>query len=198
MARTELPHHNGVSMAADEPDSNNARGDEGTLCSEETPMVRLGRSRVRISVSVGCLLLAAGAASGVYLALEPSGPRWRQDGFLAHGQILVAIAGSEVNTPQSRRCIANSVWARTSIRQGIPVTISLDGNAVGGGYLSTGRFERERLKRGNSESLRASCLYKFSAPVTQPGDGQYAVEIGHAEIAFSMDDLRNGITLNLS
>jgi hypothetical protein len=185
-------------MAADKPDSNNARGDERLLCSEETPMVRLGRSRVRISVLIGCLLLAAGAASGAYLVLKPSEPDMRQDGFLAHGQILVAIAGNEVNTRQSRRCIANSILARTSIRQGIPVIISLDDNAVGGGFLSTGRFERERLKRGSSESLRASCLYKFSAPVTQPGTGQYAVEIGHAKIAFSMDDLRNGIRLNLS
>jgi hypothetical protein len=43
-----------------------------------------------------------------------------------------------------------------------------------------------------------SCHYKFSAPVTESGEGQYTVDIGDAKVAFSMDDLRNGIDLSLS
>jgi hypothetical protein len=34
--------------------------------------------------------------------------------------------------------------------------------------------------------------------VTEPGEGQYTVDIGNAKVAFSMDDLRNGIDLGLS
>jgi len=34
--------------------------------------------------------------------------------------------------------------------------------------------------------------------VTRPGEGQYTVDIGEAKIAFSMDDLREGIDLGLT
>jgi hypothetical protein len=160
-------------------------------------MVLLSRPGVWISVLIASLLLTVAAVIGVYLALKPSGSDRRQDGFLAYGQVSVAIFGDDVNTPQSKRCIANSVQAGI-IRQGTPVIISLNGNAVGGGNLSTGQFKPEMPQRGYSESLRATCLYKFSAPVTRPGDGQYTVDIGTARVAFSMNDLRNGINLDLS
>jgi hypothetical protein len=158
-------------------------------------MVRRGRPGVWISILIASLLLAILATAGTYLALKPRGPDGRQDGFLAYGQISVAIF---VNTPQTKRCIANSVQAGIDVRQGTPVTISLDGRAVGGGDLSTGELKQETTRRGHSESWRASCQYKFSAPVTRPGEGQYTVDVGEARVAFSMDDLRNGINLDLS
>jgi hypothetical protein len=120
-------------------------------------------------------------------------------GFLAYGQVSVAIFGNDVNTPQTKRCIANSVQAGIDVRQGTPVIISLDGRAVGGGGdLSTGELKQEITQRGHSESWRVSCQYKFSAPVTRPGEGRYTVDVGEAKVPFSMDDLRNGIDLDLS
>ena len=49
--------------------------------------------------------------------------------------------GNDVNTPRTKRCIANSVQAGIDVRQGTPVIISLDGRAVGGGDLSTGELK---------------------------------------------------------
>jgi hypothetical protein len=37
-----------------------------------------------------------------------------------------------------------------------------------------------------------------TTPVTEPGEGEYIVEIGTVKIPFSMDELRNGINLSLS
>jgi len=161
-------------------------------------MVRLSRHSVWTSILIASLLLAIAATAGVFLALKPRGSGEGQDGFLAYGQVSVTIFGSDVKTPQTRRCIANSVQAGIDVRQGTPVTISLDGRAVGGGNLSTGKLTTEITRRGGSESYWASCLYKFSAPVTRPGDGQYTLDIGDSKVAFSMDDLRNGINLALS
>jgi hypothetical protein len=161
-------------------------------------MVRHSRPGIWISILIASLLLAIAATAGTRLALKPTGPDRRQDGFLAYGQVSVAIFGNDVNTPQTKRCIANSVQAGIDVRQGTPVIISLDGRAVGGGDLSTGELKQEITQRGHSESWRFSCQYKFSAPVTRPGEGQYTVDVGDAKVAFSMDDLRNGINLDLS
>jgi hypothetical protein len=161
-------------------------------------MVRRSRPGVWISILTASLLLAIAAAAGTHLALKPRGPDGPQDGFLAYGRVSVAIFGNDVNTPQTKRCIANSVQAGIDVRQGTPVTISLDGRAVGGGDLSTGELKRETIQRGHSESWRFSCQYKFSAPVTRPGEGRYTVDVGDAKVAFSVDDLRNGINLDLS
>jgi hypothetical protein len=161
-------------------------------------MVRRSRPRVWISILTASLLLAIAAAAGIHLALKPRGPDVPRDGFLAYGQVSVAILGNDVNTPQAQRCIANSVQAGIDVRQGTPITISLDGRAVGGGNLSTGERKRETIQRGHSESSRFSCQYKFSAPVTRPGEGRYTVDVGEAKVAFSVDDLRNGINLDLS
>ena len=161
-------------------------------------MVGRGRPGVRFSILVASLLLAIIAAAGTHLALKPSGPDRRQDGFLAHGRISVSISGSDINTPETKRCIARSVQAAIDVRQGIPILISLDGRAVGGGSLSTGEFTQEVIRRGHTESSRFSCQYTFSAPVTRPGEGRYTVDVGEAKVAFSMDDLRNGIDLKLS
>jgi hypothetical protein len=65
------------------------------------------------------------------------------DGFLAYGQISVAISGDDVNSLRTKRCTANSVQAGIDVRQGVPVVISLDGRAVGGGDLSTGQLKPE-------------------------------------------------------
>src|SRR5882757_2445041 len=108
-----------------------------------TPMVRRGRHGVWISILIASLLLAIVATAGIHLALKPRGPDRRQDGFLAYGQISVAIFGDDVNTPQTKRCIANSVQAGIDVRQGTPVISSLDGRAVGGGDLSTGELKQE-------------------------------------------------------
>lgn len=161
-------------------------------------MVRLGRSSLGFSILIACLLLASAATAGTQIALNTGGPDRRLDGFLAYGQVSVAISRNDVNSPQTKRCIANSVQAGIDVRQGTPVIISLDGRAVGGGDLSTGELKHELTQRGHSESWRASCHYKFSAPVTRPGDGRYTVDIGEAKVTFSMDDLRNGIDLDLS
>jgi hypothetical protein len=154
-------------------------------------MVRHGRLGVWLAVLIAYLVLAIAAAA----ATQSDG---RQDGFLAYGRVTVVISGRHVNTPQTKRCIANSVQAGIDVRQGTPVVISLDGRAVGGGDLSTGEFVQEMTQRAHLESSRASCEYKFSAPVTRPGEGQYTVDIGEAKIAFSMDDLREGIDLGLT
>ena len=160
-------------------------------------MVRRGRPGVWISILTACLLLAIAAAAGSHLALKP-GSDARQHGFLAHGQVTVTVFGNDVKTPQTKRCIASSVQAGMDVRQGTPVIISLDGRAVGGGNLSTGKLKRQITHRANSELYWASCKYKFSAPVTRPGEGQYTLDIGDAKVAFSMEDLRNGVNLELS
>jgi len=161
-------------------------------------MLRRGRPGVWISILVASVLLAIIAAAGTHLALRPRGPDGRHDGFLAYGRISVLIFGSDVNTAETKRCIASSVQAGIDVRQGIPIVISLDGRAVGGGDLSTGEFTQEVIRRGHSELSRFSCQYKFSAPVTRPGEGRYTVDVGEAQVAFSMHDLRNGIDLKLS
>jgi hypothetical protein len=161
-------------------------------------MVRLGRPGVLISIVLASALLAIAAAAGIYLAVKPRESEPRQDGFLAYGQVSVAIVGDDVKTPRTKRCMANSVQAGIDVRQGIPVIISLDGRAVGGGNLSTGELKQRITLRGNSELYWASCRYKFSAPVTSPGEGQYTLDIGDAKVAFSMDDLRRGVNLELS
>jgi hypothetical protein len=160
-------------------------------------MVRLSRPGAWISI-LGCLLLAvAAAAATLVVSTQGASEGWRA-GFLAYGQVSVAISGDDVNSPRTKRCMANSVQAGIDVRQGVPVVISLNGRAVGGGNLSTGALEAETRHGGPSESWRVSCHYKFSAPVTEPGEGQYTVDIGDAKVAFSMDDLRNGIDLVLS
>lgn len=161
-------------------------------------MLRRGRPGVWTSILVASVLLAIIAAAGTHLALRPRGPDGRHDGFLAYGRISVLIFGSDVNTPETKRCIASSVQAGIDVRQGIPIVISLDGRAVGGGDLSTGEFTQEVIRHGHSELSRFSCQYKFSAPVTRPGEGRYTVDVGEAQVAFSMHDLRNGIDLKLS
>jgi hypothetical protein len=161
-------------------------------------MVRLGRSRVAFSIAIACLLLASAATAGSRIALNMGGPDRPPDGFLAYGQVSVAISRNDLNSPQTKRCIANSVQAGIDVRQGTPVIISLDGRAVGGGDLSTGELKHELTQRGHSESWHASCHYEFSAPVTRPGEGRYTVDVGEAKVAFSMVDLRNGIDLDLS
>lgn len=161
-------------------------------------MGRSSRLGVWLSVPTAYLLLAIAAAAGVHLALAPRPSDGQLDGFLAYGRITVAIAGDDMNTPQTRRCIARSVQAGIDVRQGAPVIISLDGRAVGGGDLSTGELIRELTHRGNTGSSHAYCQYTFSAPVTTPGEGRYTVDIGDAKIAFTRDDLRNGVDLSLS
>lgn len=159
-------------------------------------MVRLSRPGVWNSILVGSLLLATAAAAILVVSRPRQSDEWR-DGFLAYGQISVAISGDDVNSRRTKRCIANSVQAGIDVRQGVPVVISLNGRAVGGGDLSTGELKPETSGLP-SESSGASCHYKFSAPVIEPGEGQYTVDIGHAKVPFSMGDLRNGIDLDLS
>ena len=160
-------------------------------------MIRLRRPAVWILLLVGLLLAVVAGAAGAYLALKQSGSD-REEGFLAHGQVSAAILGVDVDTPQSRRCLAKSDQAATTIRQGIPVTISLNGTAVGIGHLSVGHLTREPVHQGNPGWLRASCLYTFTAPVTEKSEGKFTVDIGTAKVPFSMDDLRNGVNIGLS
>src|SRR6476620_10917481 len=157
-------------------------------------MIRLRRPPVWMLLLVGLLLAVV---AGADLALKHSGSD-REDGFLAHGQVSAAILGVDVDTPQSRRCLAKSDQAATTIRQGIPVTISLNGTAVGIGQLSVGHLTREAVHQGNPGALRASCLYTFTAPVTEKSEGKFTVDIGTAKVPFSMDDLRNGVNIGLS
>jgi hypothetical protein len=160
-------------------------------------MIRRRRPAVWILLLVGLLLAVVAGAGGAYLALKHSGSD-REEGFLAHGQVSAAIFGVDVDTAQSRRCLAKSDQAATTIRQGIPVTISLNGTAVGVGHLSVGHLTREPVHQGNPGSLRASCLYTFTAPVTEKSEGKFTVDIGTATVPFSMDDLRNGVNIGLS
>lgn len=161
-------------------------------------MVRRSRPGPWISILTAGVQLAIVTGAATYLALKPSEPKGIQDGFLAYGQVSVTIYGNEVDTPETKRCIASSVEAGIDVRQGIPIVISLDGRAVGGGDLSTGELTQQVIRRGRSELRWASCQYKFSAPVTRPGEGRYTVDVGDARVPFSVDDLRNGILLGLS
>ena len=161
-------------------------------------MVRRSRPGVWISILAASLLLGIIAAAGIHIASKAMEPDGQQSGFLAYGRVSVVIVGNDLNTPETKRCIANSVQAGIDVRQGLPIVISLDGRAVGGGDLSTGELTQEVIRRGHSESSRFSCQYKFSAPVTSPGEGRYTVDVGEARVVFSMDDLRNGIDLKLS
>jgi hypothetical protein len=144
------------------------------------------------------VLRAITAAPPIRLASNPTGSATRPDGFLAYGRVSVPIFSRDAYTPRTKRCIASSVQAGIDVRQGTPVVISLDGNAVGGGDLSTGQLSYANPRRGTSGSFSASCQYTFSAPVIKTGDGRYTVDIGDARIDFSMDDLRDGIDLRLS
>lgn len=161
-------------------------------------MGRSNRLGVWLSVPTAYLLLAIAAAAGAHLALAPRPSEGQLDGFLAYGRISVAISVDDVNTPQTRRCMARSVQAGMEVRQGAPVIISLDGRAVGGGDLSTGQLIRGMTRRGGTGFSSAYCQYTFSAPVTTPGEGRYTVDIGDAKIAFTRDDLSNGVNLTLS
>ncbi len=161
-------------------------------------MVRSGRRGIRESALLAGVMLAIATAAGIQLARSADESAELQDRFLAYGRISVLIPGDDLNSVQARRCMADSMQAGIQVRQGTPVIISLDGRAVGGGDLSTGEHIHKMTIRGKPEPLHTSCQYKFSAPVTRPGNGQYTVDIGDAKIAFSTDELRNGITLHLS
>ena len=118
-------------------------------------MIRLSPPTVWILL-VGLLLAVEAGAAGAYLAVKHSGSD-SEDGFLAHGQVSAAILGVDVDTPQSRRCLAKSDQAATTIRQGIPVTISLNGTAVGVGHLSVGHLTREPVHQGNPGAMLEIC-----------------------------------------
>ena len=126
-----------------------ARSQGSEEVNDALKMIRLRRPAVWILLLVGLLLGVVAGAAGAYLALKQSGSDG-EEGFLAHGQVSVAIFGVDVDTPQSRRCRAKSDQAATTIRQGIPVTISLNGTAVGGGDLSVGHLTREPAAPGKS------------------------------------------------
>src|ERR1041384_540957 len=98
-------------------------------------MVRLSRPGVWISI-LGSLLAVTATAVTLVVSTHPGSDGWR-DGFLAYGQVSVAISHDEVNSVRTKRCIANSVQAGIDVRQGVPVVISLDGRAVGGGDLNS-------------------------------------------------------------
>jgi hypothetical protein len=94
--------------------------------------------------AVWILLLVAllpAVVAGAYLTLKRSGSD-REEGFLAHGQVSAAIFGVDVDTPQSRRCLAKSDQAATTVRQGIPLTIELEyanvARAPAGERMTTG------------------------------------------------------------
>src|SRR6476469_8216770 len=174
-----------------------ARSQGSEEVNDAVKMIRLRCPAVWILLLVGLLLAVVAGAAGAYLAVKQSGSE-REEGFLAHGQVSAAILGVDVDTPQSRRCLAKSDQAATTIRQGIPVTISLNGTAVGVGHLSVGHLTREAVHQGIPGSLRASCLYTFTAPVTEKSEGKFTVDIGTAKVPFSMDDLRNGVNIGLS
>src|SRR4029078_12776044 len=133
-------------------------------------MIRRRRPAVWIPLLVGRLLAVVAGAAGACLAVKQSGSD-REEGFLAHGQVSAAILGVDVDTPQSRRCLAKSDQAATTIRQGIPVTISLNGTAVGIGHLSVGHLTREPVQQGHPDWLRASCVYTLPHPVTRTRTG---------------------------
>jgi hypothetical protein len=99
---------------------------------------RLRRPAVWILLLVGLLLAVV---AGAYLTLKHSGSD-REEGFLAHGQVSAAIFGVDVDTPQSRRCLAKSDQAATTVRQGIPLTIELEyanvARAPAGERMTTG------------------------------------------------------------
>ena len=174
-----------------------ARSQGSEEVNDAVKMIRLRCPAVWILLLVGLLLAVVAGAAGAYLAVKQSGSD-REEGFLAHGQVSAAIFGVDVDKPQSRRCLAKSDQAATTIRQGIPVTISLNGTAVGVGHLSVGHLTREPVHQGNPGWLRASCLYTFTAPVTEKSEGKFTVDIGTAKVPFSMDDLRNGVNIGLS
>ena len=115
-------------------------------------MIRRRRPAVWIPLLVGLLLAVVAGAGGAYLALKHSGSD-REEGFLAHGQVSAAILGVDVDTPQSRRCLAKSDQAATTIRQGIPVTISLNGTAV---ELGSCPLDTSHANRGTREILVGS------------------------------------------
>ena len=172
-----------------------SQGSEGV--NDARKMIPLSRPPVWMLLLVGLLLAVEAGAAGASLALKQSGSD-TEEGFLAHGQVSAAIFGVDVDTPQSRRCLAKSDQAATTIRQGIPVTISLNGTAVGIGHLSVGHLTREPVQQGHPDWLRASCVYTFTAPVTEKSEGKFTVDIGTAKVRFSMDDLRNGVNIGLS
>jgi hypothetical protein len=150
----------------------------------------------RLTHLVAVALLAIAAAAGIQLAVSPPDTD-QPKGFLAYGRISVAIADDKVHAVETRRCIANSVQAGIDVRQGIDVIIKLDGRAVGAGDLSTGELVRGLAGR-RSESSRLYCRYKFSAPVTRPGEGRYTVDVGDAKITYSVHELTSGINLTLT
>src|SRR4029077_682946 len=84
-----------------------ARSQGSEEVNDARKMIRLSRPAVWILLLVGLLLAVVAGAAGAYLALKQSGSD-REEGFLAHGQVSAAILGVDVDTPQSRRCLAKS------------------------------------------------------------------------------------------
>jgi hypothetical protein len=116
-------------------------------------------------------------------------------GFLVSGQVRAHLSGEEAGTPAGRRCMVDSEEAGT-IRQGIPVTIRLNGNAVGGGDLSSGKLEMYDSATATSWTP-TFCVYKFSAPVIEPGNGLYTVQVGTESRTFSVNELHADIVIDV-
>ena len=133
-------------------------------------MIRLSRPPVCILLLVGLLLAVVAGAAGAYLALKQSGSD-SEEGFLAHGQVSAAILGVDVDTPQSRRCLAKSDQAATTAwltftiwpcRGRFPLRHSSDEHSAGArrrpaGMRCSGIFPQLFLRKTGSLATERHC-----------------------------------------
>lgn len=100
------------------------------------------------------------------------------------------MIGLDGYTPQARQCIAETRFG--TLKEGTPVTITLDGNVVGTGELKGGQYKE-------NGALGAVCGFEVTVPVSEAVEGfnRYVVNISSSKLDASLDELRKGFNYGI-
>lgn len=134
-------------------------------------MDKLKRPVVWIPIAVAVLVLVLGAGVlGTYLAMKPKA---EDKGFIARGTISAMAMGIDGFTPAARSCVITTRDGFT-VKAGIPVTITLDGEAVGTGQLPIGQYDQLE-----PTGMGGSCDFPIAIPVSKTAEAgaTYRVEL---------------------
>jgi hypothetical protein len=140
-------------------------------------MDKLKRPGVWIPMVVILALITGIAVT--YLALKGT----KEDkGFIARGMVSALGIGVDGFTPAAQNCVITTVRGLT-VKEGMPVTITLDDEVVGTGVLSMGQYK-------SSPPLSGSCTFPFIVPVSKAAEAgeSYEVEVGDMKTMKSSDE----------
>lgn len=143
---------------------------------------------VPLAILVFVLILLAGAG-GAYFALK--GSDTEDEGFIARGTISATALGVDGFTPAARNCIITTRHDGLIVKEGMPITITLDGEAVGTGALPQGRYWAST----EPPVLGASCSFPIAIKVsrTAPEGSEYRIDIApKIGLSLTTEELKSG------